>query len=150
MGGLDFTGDWDRMIKNLGNVGNVLQDSMGDALETGAEHFRGAIIKGIRDQKWPHPPLKESTKEKKDKAGQSDKILIAEGDYLSSFAVEKVAWDEVHVGTNHPQGRALEFGYEPRNLPARAHVGPAIDEETEEYLDILQKGMGHMFENLFR
>jgi len=125
-----------------------VHEHMGNALEVGAEIVRANIIKGIRDQKYSFAPLSQRTKEYKQKKGLSPLILIAEGDYMASFATKAVSWDEVHIGSNHPQSRALEFGYEPRGLPARPHVGPAMMDSIDEVISHLNKAFAGMFEGL--
>ncbi len=145
--GLEFTGDWDK-FRNLENIERAMQDHMGDALETAGELLRGNIVKGIRNQKFDFAPLAESTKKTKIRDNKSPLILIREGDYLASFAVKREGWDKVHVGSNHPQGRALEHGYEPGNLPARPHVAPALGESAEEILDTLGNGLATVFESI--
>lgn len=153
--GLDYSGDWDKFM-NLGNIDRVLRDHMGDTLEIAAEAVCANVVKGIRDQKWDMEPLKPETLEAKSKhrGGKDPKppgsnlILIDQADYLASFTTEKVSWDEIHVGSNHDQARALEFGYEPRNLPARPHFHPGIEESVEEFLDIIGEGFRSMFKTL--
>jgi hypothetical protein len=141
MGGLELGGDWDKFIKmkdiNVAKKLEVVTEQCGEII-------RGDIIKAIRDQKIQGPPLKKETREAKSKPryrtsirkdgtkvkrrvpSGSDKRLIDQGDYMSSFVSEKIRYDKVRIGTNHPQARALEKGYAPRNLPARPHVDPAV------------------------
>jgi len=87
---------------------------------------------------------------RKAEKGQSDLTLIAENDYVTSFAVHRDAWDKVLMGSDHEQSRALEFGYEPRGLAARPHFWPGIEEGTEEFLEELQHGLSDMFKSLMR
>jgi len=147
--GCELTGDWDKFL-NLKNIESAMREHMGDALERGAELLRGNVVKYIRDQKGNWPPLAESTVKQKAAKNQSDLILIAEGDYESSFATDRKSWDEVQMGSNHPQSRALEFGYEPRGLQARPHFWPAMEEGIDGYLNELQQGLATMFQSLMR
>lgn len=147
--GMSLTGDWDKFM-NLANVESAMRDHMGAALARGAEVVRGSVVKFIRDQKGNWPALKPETIERKEKEGQSDLTLIAEGDYMSSITTDQRAWDEVHVGTNHPQARAQEFGYEPAGIPARAHFWPGTEEAIGDYLEELQQGLATMFQSLMR
>lgn len=145
--GLTLDGDWN-FFDRANNIGSSIQETMGNALEVSAENIRAAVIKGIRDQKYSYAPLAQRTKEYKQKKGLSPLILIAEGDYLSSFATKKINWDEVHIGSNHPQSRALEFGYEPRGLPARPHFAPAMLDSVDEVITTLQGAFTHLFDGL--
>lgn len=144
--GLDFTGDW-KFFDNIKYFENNMQKHMSIALEVAAEIVRANVVKGIRDQKYLFAPLSIYTKEYKQKKGLSPLILIAEGDYLASFTTEKVDWDEVHIGSNHPQSRALEFGYEPKGLPARPHLAPALADSVNEVIDTLQDAFAKIFKD---
>jgi len=145
--GMELSGDWNKLL-DATRLQNSMEKHMGDALERGAEIVRGYIVKGIRDQSLGHTPLKPATLARKAKKSQSDLILIAEGDYIASFATDKEAWDTVHVGTNFPQSRAMEHGYEPAGIPARPHVEPALEASIEEYLEELQSGLSEMWRNV--
>lgn len=124
----------------LGGVHDKMTTELGNALERSGEIVRKNIVKGIRDQSFGFAPLKPRTMEAKlsqrIRSGHiigpgSSLILIDQGDYLASFTV--VAKNsEVMIGTNHPQARALEFGYEPRNLVARPHCEPGLKQSEEE------------------
>ncbi len=138
-------GNFDRLLDILGDFRERMEDTMAGPLEEAGEVVRAHIVKGIRDQKWAWPPLAPSTVERKALKKQSPLTLIAEGDYFASFTTERVRWDEVHVGTNHPQGRALEFGYGPRALPPRPHMGPALEESREEVAEVLEAGYQEVF-----
>ncbi|GAB4220026.1 MAG: hypothetical protein Kow00102_05730 [Spirochaetota bacterium] len=145
--GLNFTGNWD-FFDNAKHIDTHIREHMGNALETAAEIVRANVVKGIRDQRYPFAPLAQRTKEYKQMKGLSPLILIAEGDYLASFTTKKVSWDEVHIGSNHPQSRALEFGYEPRGLPARPHLGLALAESTHDVMSTLRDAFATMFTGL--
>ncbi len=126
---------------------------MGNALYRSGEIVRKNIVKGIRDQKYKSlwPALKENTLKAKTNSKRANKgkgsslILIDKGDYLSSFAVAKKSTEEVHVGSNHPQSRALEFGYEKNNIPARPHVLPAFEDSKSELETELTSAIGDVF-----
>lgn len=146
----DFIGKLDEFVENIDKVEVK-------ALSRCGEHLRGNIIKGIRDQKFDFAPLKDETiKAKQNKnrkrGGEtigkgSSLILIDKSDYVSSFtsSVDE-AEKKVAVGTNEPQGRALEFGYEANNLQARPHIEPALDESIPGFKDILVEVLPEVFE----
>ncbi|MCL2154046.1 MAG: phage morphogenesis protein [Leptospirales bacterium] len=146
---------FDDFIKKLNNAGTLLKENMENALMVSGEIVRGNIVKGIRGQKYNFVPLAPATLKAKSKPRKRGKYTIRAGsrltlvdqsDYVASFAVEKKDWDEVQVGTNHPQGRALELGYAPRNLPARPHVAPAF----EESIDVVQKTLQDALSGVFK
>jgi hypothetical protein len=139
-------GNIDVLINRLNDMGSILKKNMERPLLIAGEVVRTNIVKGIRGQKYNFKPLAPSTVEQKARQKHSNLILIAQGDYMGSFTVEQRDWDEVHIGTNHNQGRALEFGYKPRNLPARPHVGPGLEESREKIKDILEDGFKQVFE----
>lgn len=142
-------GNIDKLLNILGGLNSHIQNHMGDALERAGEIVRKHVVTGIRDQRWPMPPLAARTIDRKMKLRQSRLILIARGDYFASFAVARVSWDEVHMGTNHAQGRRLEFGYPPGSkdiTPSRPHVGPALDDSRDEVLEELLEGYKTVFE----
>lgn len=139
-------GNIDDLINRLNNMGTLVRREMERPLMIAGEIVRANIVKGIRGQKFDFAPLAEATIERKKQKNYSDLILIAQGDYVASFAVEQQDWDEVHIGTNHAQGRALEHGYEPRNLPARPHVAPALEESRDKIEEIL----GDAFKEIFK
>jgi HK97 gp10 family phage protein len=139
-------GNIDNLINRLNNMGTLVRREMERPLLIAGEIVRANIVKGIRGQKFDFAPLAESTIERKKQKNYSDLILIAQGDYVASFTVEQEDWDEVHIGTNHAQGRALEFGYEPRNLPARPHVAPALEASREK----VEEKLGEAFKEIFK
>lgn len=139
-------GNIDNLINRLNNMGTLVRREMERPLLIAGEIVRANIVKGIRGQKFDFAPLVESTIERKKQKNYSDLILIAQGDYVASFAVEQEDWDEVHIGTNHAQGRALEMGYEPRNLPARPHVAPALEASREK----VEEKLGEAFKEIFK
>ncbi len=150
--GVKLEGDWDKFL-NLKNLNIVKQ--MDNALVTAGEVVRRNIVKGIQEQRIEGPSLKSTTLEAKSKPRKRGKDtipsgsnlkLIDQGDYVSSFATEQVSETEVHVGSNHDQARALEFGYAPRNLPARPHVGPAVERSMDEMGEVLRES----FEGAFK
>lgn len=112
------------------------------AVGRGAKILRGAIIKKIHSQPSTWPALDPKYQKRKAAAGGSNKKLISgvrsnkgshpSGNYVNSFADEKIADAEYAVGSNHPQARAMEFGFEKKNIKARPHVGPALEESRED------------------
>ena len=124
----------------LGNLHHEIIEKLEDSLERGGEIIRKNIVKGIRNQEFNFAPLKPSTVAAKSKprmrsghqipAGSS-LILVDQGDYLSSVTTVKKD-GEVLVGTNHPQGRRLEFGYEPAGQEARPHFEPGLNKSEPE------------------
>lgn len=91
------------------------------------------IIKGIRSQKYRTnwPELSEATKERKKKLRLSPLILIAHGEYSASFETRKHDSTTYEVGTNAPQARRLEFGFETGGTKERPHVRPAMKDSIE-------------------
>ena len=59
-------------------------------------------------------------------------ILVNFGDLSSSIEVVRRGPGDWEVGTNHVAARAHEFGYKPRNLPARPFFLPAFEDSIEE------------------
>ncbi|MBN2435584.1 MAG: phage morphogenesis protein [Spirochaetes bacterium] len=135
----EFFGDWDKCT-GLGNI--PFADAISQSVGRCAHIARKQIIKNIRDQKIEGPDLLPQTRAKK----RGSQKLIEKGDYLSSYTTKQISKTEAHVGTNHPQARALELGYEPRNLAARPHVGPAFEEAQEEMADEFTKRMIEVIE----
>ena len=119
----------------LGGLHHEITEKLEGTLERGGEIIRKNIVKGIRNQEFNFEPLKPATVAAKSKprvrsghqipAGSS-LILIDQGDYLSSITSVKKD-GEILVGTNHPQGKRLEFGFEPTGQVARPHFQPGLD-----------------------
>lgn len=138
-------GNIDDLIGRLAGLSTVVRKRMERPLMVSGEVVRANIVKGIRGQKFNFAPLKPATVERKQLKNKSSLILISEGDYMASFAVEQKRWDEVQIGTNHKQGRALEFGYKPRRLQKRPHVAPALKASEKKIHELLEQGFKEVF-----
>ena len=142
--GVELTGDWNK-FNELKDMDKHIKKHIGNALEISGEVVRAKIVKGISRQSFDFVALADSTIERKRKLGKSPLTLVENSDYVSSFAVDRIKWDEVLVGTTMPQGRALEFGFASRNLPARPHVGPALEDSKEEIMKRMYAGVEKIF-----
>jgi hypothetical protein len=67
------------------------------------------------------------------------------GDYRRSWTRQKIK-DGYNVGTNRPQARRLENGFNGRdsqgrmyNQPPYEHLGPALDEVSPQFVDQMQR-----------
>jgi len=137
----------------LGGLSDRVSNGMADGLERSGEIVRKNIVKGIRNQEFNFAPLKPSTIEAKSKprnrAGHSipagsNLILIDQGDYLSSITAVRKG-DEELIGTNHPQGRRLEFGDETNGQEARPHFEPGLAKSEDEVKEELMESFKECF-----
>ena len=62
------------------------------------------------------------------------------GDYRGSWTTTRVGAYAVQVGTDRPQGRALEFGH-PRWAPGTMypHVGPAMKKSEAKAVEVIER-----------
>lgn len=144
--GFELSG-FDRFENMLNNVtSNLARNMRRETLRNG--HIVVSKTKEIifnQEENWA--PLKESTIRAKERKGQIEKILMAEGEYARSFAVEEgQSADVAYVGSNHPQAQALEKGYKERNMEARAHLGPAVEKSKEQCLKNWAKAFKEVFQ----
>ena len=143
---------FDKFFKALDGHSKGVHKNMDNALRRSAEILRTNVTKGIHSQKWSSawPALSPEYLEQKESRGDNTNILISghrsptskspAQNYVQSFAVAKRKQLSYAVGTNHPQGRALEHGFEARGLPARPHLEPALKESEKAIKNELQKG----------
>ncbi|PJZ43672.1 phage virion morphogenesis protein [Leptospira brenneri] len=106
------------------------------------------IIKGIRSQKYVTnwPSLSEATKKRKRKLRLSPLTLVAHGDYSSSFETRKHDNTTYEVGTNRPDARRHEFGFEAGGEPERPHVRPALKDSAEQIKENYVRAVSEIFE----
>lgn len=136
---------FDEAIEKLVKLPGRIHSQADKAVARGAKILRGAVIKKIHSQPSNWPALDPKYAARKARAGGSNKKLISgvrtkkgshpSGNYVNSFADQKVADGEYAVGSNHPQARALEFGYEKKNIKARPHLNPALKESADAIRD---------------
>lgn len=131
------------LARALANVGPEMEK----ATQQNAYLLQAKLAEGIRRQlyysNWP--ALKPKTRLQKAKKRQSDLTLVGEGELSSSFEVLPIARSTFAVGTNNPYARAQEFGYSPKNLPARPYFRPALKDATPEMLDNWKRVFGGVF-----
>ena len=139
-------------FKVLDNYPKTMQKNMDNSLRRSAEIVRTNVIKGIHAQKWSSswPKLSPQYLAQKESRGDNPNILISgyrapssqipHEHYVQSFSVEKRKNLSYVIGTNYPQARALEYGFEARGIPARPHLAPALKESEEEIKSELTKG----------
>ncbi len=133
---------FDEALQKMAHLPGRIHSQADKAVGRGAKILRAAVIKKIHSQPAGWPALDPKYAARKAKAGGSNKKLISgirsrkgshpSGNYVNSFADQKVADAEYAVGSNHPQARALEFGYEKRNIKKRPHLNPALKESADE------------------
>ncbi|MCB1201346.1 MAG: HK97 gp10 family phage protein [Leptospiraceae bacterium] len=139
--------------KALVNLSRAVERKGDKRVQRAANIVRTNVIKVINSQPGNWRALSLKYAERKAAARGSNKILISgvrtassntpSINYRNSFDIEQTGKARFEVGSNHPQARALEFGFEPRNLPARPHLEPAIDESktaiADEYKEFLRE-----------
>lgn len=133
---------FDEAINKIAQLPGRIHSQADKAVARGAKILRTAVIKKIHSQPANWPALDPKYAARKAKAGGSNKKLISgvrsrtgshpSGNYVNSFADQKVADAEYAVGSNHPQARALEFGYEKKKIKKRPHLNPALKESADE------------------
>ncbi|MDI7213781.1 phage morphogenesis protein [Leptospira santarosai] len=123
------------------------QDKLSKVQDKNATLVQANIIKGIRSQKYKSgwPELSEATKERKEKQGKSPLTLIEDGEYSASYEIVTIDDSTTIVGTNSIQARALERGFETKNIPARPHVGPALEDSKERIIQNFKEAMREIF-----
>jgi phage gpG-like protein len=130
-----------------------ISSGMERSLERSGEIVRKNIVKGIRSQEFNFAPLKDSTLAAKSKTRKrsghmipagSNLVLIDQGDYLSSITSVRKD-DEVMIGTNHPQARRLELGFETTGQEARPHFEPGLKMSEDEYREELMTSLQECF-----
>lgn len=151
---LDIFG-FDEAMDKLVKLPGRIHSQADKAVARGAKILRGAIIKKIDSQPGTWAALDPRYLRRKLKAGGSNKKLISgvrsksgshpSGNYRNSFADQKVGDAVYAVGSNHPQARALEFGYEKKNIKARPHVDPALKESADEIRTDMVNTMREVF-----
>lgn len=151
---LDIEG-FDEAMKKIVELPGRIHTQADKAVARGAKILRAAVIKKIHSQPSNWPALDPKYAARKARAGGSNKKLISgvrqkkgshpSGNYVNSFADQKVADAEYAVGSNHPQARALEFGYEKKNIKARPHLNPALKENA----DAIRADMVNTFKEIF-
>lgn len=151
---LEITG-FDEAIKKMSELPGRVRAQKDKAVARGAKILRGAVIKKIHSQPSNWPALDEKYAARKAKAGGSGKKLISgvrakkgshpSGNYVNSFADEKIGEGEYAVGSNHPQARVLEFGFEKKNIKARPHLEPALNESREDIMADMVETMREVF-----
>ncbi len=143
---------FEHFFKALDGYSKSVEQNMDHALRRSAEILRTNVTKGIHAQKWSSswPALSAKYLEQKESRGNNTNILISghrsptstnpAQNYVQSFSVAKRKRLSYAIGSNYPQARALEYGFEARGLPARPHLEPALKESEEAIKDELRKG----------
>jgi phage gpG-like protein len=165
--GLDLIG-FDRFNRMLGNAINRVKTEFDKSIHRSALIVQSEVIKGIKSQKWAGEwkPLSKKYVKFKARVNASPHILISgyrggkpkvrgkgrtklsnvpRGNYVNSFAVAKIDNASYAVGTNYPQGRALEFGLPARRLPARPHLSLALRDSRESIKRELDETLRRVF-----
>lgn len=138
---LELSG-FDEALEKMVQLPGRIHAQADKAVARGAKILRGAVIKKIHSQPSDWADLNPKYAARKAKAGGSNKKLISgvrskrgshpSTNYVNSFTDKKIADAEYAVGSNHPQARALEFGYEKKNIKKRPHLNPAMKESADE------------------
>lgn len=145
-----FSGKLEKIEKEVARKSNI-------AVRRTAHIVRKNVIKKIGEQPSGWKALSPKYAKWKQARGGSNLLLISgirtansKGpitNYRNSFEVAKLKNGVYAVGSNYPQAAAMEFGYAPRNLPARPHFEPAIDDSREailvEYGNLLKEVFGN-------
>lgn len=120
---------------------------LGKTQAENAAILQANITKGIRSQKYATswPSLSEKTKARKKRERLSPLILIAHGEYSSSYEIRKHDSETYEVGTNAPQARAQELGYEAGGIKERPHVRPAMKDSIEPIKENYLKAISEIF-----
>ena len=138
--GVDTFG-FDQIGNVMKNITKNLPKELDRAVARSAHVVQANVVKNIRDQKGDWPDLNEKYREQKQIRGNSPQMLISghrggknptpPSPYFTSFEVAKISDGNYAVGSDYPQARALEYGYEDNGLPARPHVEPAVEDSRE-------------------
>jgi phage gpG-like protein len=141
--GIKLTSDpFSGALDKLSKAGPRLQN----ATMKNASILHRNMVTGIRRQKY-------MTNSIQNWAPLSDKYLasqkkrnsvsrVNEGDLSSSIDIHQHDKDAYEVGTNHVAALAHEFGYEPKNLPERPYMRPAMDESSGEMRKNWENALG--------
>lgn len=151
---LEITG-FNEAMQKLAQLPGRIKSQSDKAVARGAKILRAAVIKKIHSQPSNWEALDPKYAARKAKAGGSNKMLISgvrrrkgshpSGNYVNSFADQKIAEGEHAVGSNHPQARALEFGFDKKNIKARPHLNPALKESADEIRTDMVSTMKEIF-----
>lgn len=133
---------------NFGAALESLSEKFGNeldrAMKISALQIRDKVAAGISSQKWNWENLNEKYSLFKKNHHGSSKILISgirlgknlvPTNYRNSFSYQQIKPGVWTVGTNHIQGRSMEFGDEERKIPARPHLEPTLLEYKETYME---------------
>lgn len=94
------------------------------------QRFKSNSLEDWKDLSWDYKQRKEG-----------DLILIESKDLVNSIEVARLGTFEYEVGTNDKRARAHEFGYEPRNLPARPYMRPGLEAAAPRMLKNWEKAV---------
>jgi phage gpG-like protein len=150
---------FDRLHRVLGEAPRRFRVETDRAVSRTAHIVRSRTVKGIGGEyQADFAPLSVRYALWKKRHRGSDLILVSGirkgrrqqlgGNYRNSFAVDKIEDGVYAVGSNHPQARALELGYPKKNLPARPHLGRALDESRGDFKDEVLSAMQRTFQGI--
>lgn len=160
--GLETQG-FDKLIKTLGEAPAKLRRETDIAVARTAHIVRSKTIKGIGGEyQGSFAPLSEKYAAWKAKKGGSNLILVSGirkgkkqqlgGNYRNSFAVDKRGDGIYEVGSNHPQARRLEFGFDGKDkkgrtakTPARPHLNRALKDSQPEFIAEIKDALDRTF-----
>lgn len=136
---------FDKLLGVLSGIPSKVERKADMAVSKSAQLIRRNVIKEIGEQPAAWPRLSAKYAAQKSMKGGSNLILVSGirtrksrtpvTNYRNSFEVEKSGKAQYDVGSNYPQARALEYGFEPRNLPARPHFEPAVEKSRDDILE---------------
>jgi len=153
--GVEMKG-FDEFQKYLGGVVRKTDTVMDRAVGRAANIIRMNVIKVINSQPAGWAALNPEYAAKKAALGGSRLTLVSGvrnhnsstpmANYRNSFDVTKLGNAKYATGSNYPQARALEHGYEAKGVKARPHFQPALDQSKPEILKEYQGAVKEIFQ----
>lgn len=136
------TGDWAKVQLLIGALSKEMDASRQIALKQIGLKMEGTAKKHIRDQDLGWTPLTADYARAKERAGLSDKTLVATSDYFQAItsyvSQKKVALAGVRKGKTNSEGKVianiaavLEFGSAAVGIPARKLWKPTLEETVD-------------------
>lgn len=153
--GVEMQG-FDEFIQHLDGVSKRFEHHSDISVKRSTNVIRMNVIKEIDSQPASWAALSPEYAKRKAAMGGSRLMLVSGvrspssktpmANYRNSYDVIKVDHAAYAAGTNYPQARALEHGFEARGVKARPHVEPAVNkskpEILKEYKNMMQAVLG--------
>ncbi len=137
IGSTSIVNAFNRLIKNIDNTSPALIE-IGEHL---LESTQNRMSKEVSPDGQAWEPLKPETIIRKQKTGQSDKILRGYGT-LADLLNYQLGIDQLMFGSNEEYAASMHFGREDANIAAREILG-FTDEDENEILAIFHRHLSN-------